>query len=107
MLKLTITELGGVKLCDLDNGSMIFRSEGYTHTYDDMGQLATDLLEFAETKSTDGWDGDEPDTWQASDFSAMTQVIDDGGTFSGSGRAYVDLMRALVAKMDYDYFYTA
>jgi hypothetical protein len=109
MVKLTIATLKDVELFDLDNGSIIMHVGEYTHCYDDMSSLATDLLEYANEQSTDGWEGNEPEFNTASYRYAegINQIIDSEGVLSGRGGAYISLIRALVAQMDDDYIYMA
>lgn len=42
-----------------NNGSATFQTEGYTHRYDDMGQLADDFTTYQQDGHTDGWEGNE------------------------------------------------
>jgi hypothetical protein len=104
MVTITIPTLSAIKLADLDNGSMVLMSpEGYIHSYDDMGQLADDLLEFAESQTTDGWEGDESGEWQWTDKLNALDIISAEGSLSGRGGAYMSLVRSLVSKMHNDW----
>lgn len=45
----------------LNNGSAVFQTENFCHSYDSMEQLADDFAEYQRTGTTNSWEGDEPE----------------------------------------------
>ena len=46
---------------DNGGGVTLQTSDGYAHYYQDMRLAAVDAMAFADSGSTDGWDGNDPD----------------------------------------------
>lgn len=110
MLTLTICTLKDVSVYDLDNGNMVMAVDRYAHNYNDMTQLATNLLEYADSQTTEGWEGNEAgeiNIVELEESEDVNQIISTDGTFTGKGGAYIGLIRALVAQMHDDYIYLA